>query len=214
MPMRINATLMILCTALAASFSLFGCSRRPAAVRPPDIAAGEAAAAAIAQFDRDADQHLGAAEAEPCPGLTARFSAYDTDGDQRISREELRDAVSSWLAEGTGVMRVGCMVKLDGKPLSGATIVLQPESFLGDALRPARGVTNEHGQSNLSIDPASLPDSQQRVRGVQPGLYRVQITHGAVAIPDRYNVATTLGQEVSRAGIGPEGVTFELSSAR
>jgi hypothetical protein len=37
----------------------------------------------------------------------------------------------------------------------------------------------------------------QRIKAVQQGLYRVEITHDSVTIPDKYNTATTLGLEVS-----------------
>lgn len=186
------------------------CDRPPSAVEPPDIDAGAVAAAFLSELDRDGDRFVSRTEAESCPAVTNRFDAYDTDRDQRINSDEMQTAVTSWTSDHIGVMRVGCMVTFNGQPLGGATVLLEPEGVLADALAPAQGVTNKHGQCSLSIDPASLPASQQRVRGVQPGLYRVRITHDTIAIPARYNTNTTLGQEVSSAGVAPAGVTFNL----
>lgn len=191
---------------------LTSCSGQPTAVRPPDIDAEDAAAAFIAQCDTDGDGRISPVEAESCPGVHGKFEQVDSDTDGWITREEAANRFATWTSEGVGVMRVGCLVTINGKPLSGATVTFEPESFVADELQPAVGVTNEHGQCSLSVDPADLPASQQRVRGVQPGVYRVKIMHGTVDIPAQYNTATTLGQEVSAAALGPEGVRFDLSS--
>jgi len=47
---------------------------------------------------------------------------------------------------------------------------------------------------------------------VQPGLYRVEITHPSITIPARYNVKTTLGLEVASYTITPAGSVWELTS--
>ena len=109
-------------------------------------------------------------------------------------------------------MRVGCRVTLDGKPLADSQIVLEPHPFLSDVLPPAMGNTNANGQSNLSIALDDLPQGLQNVRGVQPGLYVVRITHPQLEVPAQYNTESTIGLEVATDTLGPEGIEFALRS--
>ena len=46
---------------------------------------------------------------------------------------------------------------------------------------------------------------------MQPGLYRVEITHPTVTLPAKYNTETTLGREVSGDSLVGVDVHFELS---
>jgi hypothetical protein len=84
-------------------------------------------------------------------------------------------------------------VHLDGKPLQGATVTYVPEKFMGSSIKPASGVSDERGTVPLIVEGEKLP-------GVQPGLYRVQISKkdasGQETIPARYNQDTILGAEV------------------
>ena len=189
-----------------------GCTRQPVAVRPAEIDPEAAADRLLQEYDRDANGSLSAAEASSCFGLTPHFKRYDANGDGAASREELRARFQQWSADDVGIMRVGCRVKLDGKPLSGGQVALQPHSFLGDALMPAIGTTNAYGQCSLSVAAADLPAALQRVRGVQPGLYLVRITHPQVEVPAQYNTETTVGLEVAGDTIGPAGVELTLTS--
>jgi hypothetical protein len=47
---------------------------------------------------------------------------------------------------------------------------------------------------------------------IQPGLYRVEITHPTVNVPAKYNSESTLGIEAAIAGQNPAGVTWSLTS--
>ena len=75
-------------------------------------------------------------------------------------------------------------------------------------MKPASGVSRIDG-AILKIDPDLLPADQRTLRGVQPGLYKVRITHKSVTIPPRYNTATNLGQEIIP---GTTGGTYKLTS--
>ena len=103
-----------------------------------------------------------------------------------------------------------CLVTLNKKPLNGATVRLEPVDFLGDAVLSASGFTYTDGRCTLSMDPADLPKELSRIIGVQPGLYKVVITHDTKKIPARYNDQTTLSLEVSQETIFPQGVRFNL----
>jgi len=189
-----------------------GCAGQPAAVAPPQIDAPAAARRLLAALDEDGDGQLSPAEAAGSPGIEKMYARYDTDGDHRLSEDEIAARFRTWSADGAGVMKVGCLVTLDGRRLAGAKVVFEPERCFGDALISAGGATGTQGQCNISVDPAAWPESLARVRGVQPGLYRVRITHPETEIPARYNTATTLGQEVSAEAIGPEGIHFALQT--
>jgi hypothetical protein len=175
-------------------------------VAPPDVNADEAAAAAIEAYDDDEDGSLSEAELEDLPALT--IATADKDGDSKVSADEIEERIRLWSDGETGLMTFYCNVTLDGRTLEGAEVKLEPEPFLGDAVKPASGVMRSDG-AILKIDPELLPADQRTMRGVQPGLYKVRITHPSVKIPPRYNTETTLGQEIVP---GTTGGTYKLTS--
>ena len=188
------------------------CTRTPVAVKPAEIDADAAAVGMLQQFDVDTSGSIDLHEAGACPGLPLHFSKYDGDGDGEIRQNEIAERFRGWSSDGAGVLRVGCRVTLDGRPLPKVHVALEPQSFFGDALKPAAGITSESGQCSLSISPEDLPPELKRVRGVQPGLYLVHIMSSKVDIPPRYNSQTELGLEVAADSIGPEGVELALTS--
>jgi hypothetical protein len=102
---------------------------------------------------------------------------------------------------------------LDGRPLEGAEIKLVPAPFLGDAVKPARGVSEPGGVGVLNMAPEDRPENAPKnVAIIQPGLYNVEITHPTVSVPAKYNTQSTLGLEASIAGQNPAGVTWSLTS--
>jgi hypothetical protein len=175
-------------------------------LKPPEVNADEAAAAAIETYDENADGKLSEAELAKLPALTLKSA--DKDGDSHVSAEEIAARIRLWSEGETGIMSFYCTVTLDGRPLEGAEVKLDPEPFLGDAVKPASGITRPDG-AILKIDPALLPEEDRYLRGVQPGLYKVRITHPSQKIPPRYNTATTLGQEIVP---GTTGGTYTLTS--
>jgi hypothetical protein len=73
-------------------------------------------------------------------------------------------------------------------------VTLVPESFLGEAIEPARGTTNGKGIARLKI--TDQPDGS----GVRLGFYRIQVSkleNGKEIVPPRYNSQTEIGIEVS-----------------
>lgn len=164
----------------------------------------------LAAHDADSSGTISVTEAQSCPGVQKTFAKYDADGDGQLTSAEISDRFASWSADGVGVMKVGCLVTLGGTRLEGATVTFQPEPFFDGALPPAVGLTGPQGQCNVTVDPSDLPASLSRVRGVQPGLYRVIIAHPD--IPASEPGKSKLGQEVAGDTIGPEGIHFELGS--
>ena len=84
-------------------------------------------------------------------------------------------------------------VTLDGAPLEGATVTFEPETFMGDMLKPVRAKTNADGRAYLEGQNAEFP-------GIYLGFYRVRISRlyqGKETIPLKYNSATELGYEAT-----------------
>ena len=162
-------------------------------VKPPDVDPDEAAAAALADYDADGDAQLSADELKKLPAI--KLKGVDSDGNGQISANELAARLRQWTEGRAGMLSFHCTVTLDGSPLSDAVVLLEPEPFLGDAVKPASGITS-NGDAILKIDPELLPTDQRMLRGVQPGVYKVRITHKSITIPARYNTETTLGQEI------------------
>jgi len=181
-------------------------------VRPPDVDANDAAQAAMEQFDRDADGKLSEAELAASPPLAAAREGYDTNGDGALQAEEIAAGIQSWQQTGVGVRTVPFTVRLNGRPLAGATVRLVPADFLGDAVKGATGETSPSGSGQFNMAPEDRPKNAPNMPLMQPGLYHVEITHPSVKIPAKYNTETTIGIEISSANPGPEGAKWALSS--
>jgi hypothetical protein len=146
--------------------------------------------AALTEFDKNGSGSIEPAEAQACPALAGAFAAVDANGDKRLTADELRQRVEAYAASATGSVEVGCLVQLDGQPLTGATVTFVPEACMGQAVKPAVGTTNEFGRCDeYKIDGKTY-------RGVGPGLYKIQVTKDGAAIPARFNTQTVLGKEV------------------
>jgi hypothetical protein len=177
----------------------------------PQISPEEAGRQALAQYDRNGDGYLDAPELERCPALKSCLKALDTNGDGRLSAEEIAERVLLYQKSRIGLQAFACQVTLDGRPLAGATVTFIPEPFLGPALKPATGVSDERGLARLQESGADLP-------GVPCGLFRVEVSKkdagGRETVPARYNTQSVLGQEVAPDTAGVRGmVQFRLSGS-
>jgi hypothetical protein len=191
--------------------SLNGCFYGTTHVSAPSINASGAADQALELYDKNHDGSLDKKELESCPGMLAALKTYDTDGNQQISREEIVNRIASWKTASAAMSTVDCRVTLDGRPLTGATIRFVPEPYLQDALHAGSGETGENGATSISIAPEDLPANLKRIRAMNAGTYKVEITHKTIAIPDKYNKHTTLGREVSRQTTATPYEVFELT---
>ena len=190
-------------------FGLIGCSSGPSALKPPGLDPEYAAEQAIAQYDKDGDGALSLQELEACPGLLAAIEVYDQDGDEKISQEEIAKRLEIFVREGVTLARLAARVRLDNKPLGGATVKFIPESYLGDEIKTAIGTTRKGGSASMAVPDEDLPENQKGIRGIHPGTYRVEITHPEIDVPAKFNTNTTLGYETTP---GNPYATFELQS--
>jgi hypothetical protein len=198
---------------LAACFlSVAGCSRGPARVLPPKINPSSAASAAMAKYDTDKNGFLDAKELEKAPALQSALKRIDTNGDGKISAEEIAARITKWQDSKLGLASVMARVTLDGQPLEDATVTFVPEEFLGLDIQKAIGKTNKGGAAGMTIEHPQTPG----LRGVQPGLYRVEVSKmvdGKEIVPAKYNTQTTLGVEVAQDSPAMiYGAVFDLKS--
>jgi hypothetical protein len=148
----------------------------------------------MAELDDDKDGLIDRTELAKCPALLNAIEAYDTNRDGKLSHEELTRRLRSFSPGRLATCSPTFQVLLDGQPLSGATVQLEPERFLGPVMKPAEGITDGGG----IVSPRA---PQLGTAGVYCGLYRVLVSwhdnERREQIPARYNSATTLGQELA-----------------
>jgi hypothetical protein len=175
------------------------CQRGPAVVKQPSISPSSAGKLAMEQYDTNHDGKVAGDELEKAPSLKVALPRLDTDGDGAVSADEVAARVNAWKEMRTGMTTVPCHVTLDGQPLAGAKVTLEPEAFLGDEIKTAFGTTDQFGTVAPSIPKDQRPDPKLP-GGAHFGLYKVlisKIVNGKETIPARYNTETILGQEVS-----------------
>lgn len=164
-----------------------------ARVEPPALSPSDAAQKAIESFDANRDSLLDAAELEKCPSIKSALARFDADSDNKLSAKEIEKRLRMYQESQSGITMVPCRVLLNGMPLRQATVVFEPEAFLGSSFRPATGTTDDNGAAALRSEGYDLD-------GLPYGLFRVKVSlkqGGRETIPARYNEQTTLGQEIS-----------------
>jgi hypothetical protein len=193
-------------------FVALGCSSRPSAIEPPNIEPDALAAAAVEQYDRNGDTFIDGKELEAAPSLRFSLERIDANGDHKLLAEEIAQfAQKHWIDTPVGIVRVQCLVKVKGQPLDGATITLEPETFMQGAVSAATGVTRG-GSAALDVSEEVRP--HPNAHGVQTGLYLVRVSkivNGKETIPPKYNEHTVLGCEIAkRASYMPGPLVFNL----
>lgn len=197
--------------------TLAGCGRGPARVKQPTIDPAAAGARALEAYDTDRDGRIAGAEFDAAPALKAALTRLDANQDGGVSADEIAARVKAWKGMVTGLAAIRCHVTLDGKPVANANVTLTPEPFLGDAVRPARGVTNQYGDAAPTVAEEDKP-APNLPGGVHLGLYTVAISklvNGKESIPKAYHAPSRLGVEVSydEPGIRDNNLAFRLKSA-
>lgn len=198
------------------TLSFAACSRGPARVGQPSISPSGAGSAALAEYDKNGDGVISGDELNAAPALKAALPRLDTNNDGGVSADEIAERVNAWIKMQSGMTSVRMHFTLDGQPLGGATVTLEPEPFLGDQVKTAIGTTSQFGDVSPSIKPEDRPDPTLP-GGAHFGLYKVRVSklvNGKETIPARYNTQTTLGQEVSYddPGMKSNNIVFALKS--
>jgi hypothetical protein len=184
-----------------------GCSGGPKRFEAPQVDTNMAAAKAIELYDGDGDGALSDQELARAPGMLGKIALYDQNKNGSIEEREI-SAHLSRLLNHTGGAQLNALILYKGKPLSGATVEMEPEPYLGDGIQTARGVTDAAGSADLAIPPEFAPENLRRLKMVHYGTFKVRITHPTISIPAKYNAETTLGYETEP---GRATVDFRLN---
>jgi hypothetical protein len=171
-----------------------GCSGGPDRFDAPSVDTDAAAAQAMELYDENKDGKLDKEELVKVPGILVRMQAYDANADGAVDRDEIAKHLGRLLNR-TGGTQLSALVTHKGRPLSGATVTLEPESYLGEQIQQAQGVTDGSGVAELAIPPEYAPEHLRRLKTVHYGTFKVRITHPSAALPAKYNSATELGYE-------------------
>lgn len=175
----------------------------------PKFDPAAATAAAQAEFDANGDGKFTEDELKKSPGLAASLAAFDGDNDGVLSVDELKAGLDLFYREGASLITLSCRVNRNGAPLEGATVTLVPEPFMGEALKPASGVTAPNGGAALSVADEEIPAAVRgKVKGAHCGIFRVVVTHPTVKIPAKYGEQSEVGCVVSRRNNKPVAISF------
>jgi len=191
---------------------LTGCNSGASRIEPVSIDSSAASRQAIDLYDKDGDGAIAGKELDAVPGIKKNLSHYDRDNDGRVSRDEIAARLNDWSKQQLALMGCTYIVTLDGQPLEGATITLVPEPYLGPHVKRASGVTAPNSMVRLSHADEDLPKSAngRPIAGVKGGTYKIQVTHPTRKIPEKYNTATQLGEEIAY-DINPTDAPIKLS---
>lgn len=194
------------CWLPAVGLLLIGCSSAPRPIVMPSLNPDTAANEALAEYDANRDGFLDSDELARCPALAKNIRIWDTDRDGRLSHAEIKGRLSSYVKSKTAILNQELAVWLDETPLVGASVTLVPEKFMGAGIKPASGVTDGAGRTQLQV-------AGQPVPGAHLGLYRVQVSRKRAEEQEElspyYNTQTVLGLEVAPDLRGDQG--FHLS---
>ena len=191
---------------LSLAVAALGCSNAPDRFDAPTVDVDAAATQAMELYDTNKDGALSKEELAKVPGILARIESYDKNGNGSVEGEEIQKHLGRLLNR-TGGSQLSALVFHKGRPLGGATVVMEPEPYLGDTIQKAEAVTDGAGVAELAIPPEYAPEHLRRLKTVHYGTFKVRVTHPSVAIPAKYNTETELGYETE---IGKPTVRFDL----
>jgi EF hand len=186
--MRISDAILAACL-----LSLCSCTNRPAPPARPRVSPSQAAADAMSLYDANHDGVLDSAELDKSPLGGVRF-LIDQDKSGTITAEEIAAAVRILQQSHTIMLPASPTFIYKGAPLEGASITLEPVSFLGADYHAMTAVTDAKGK-------ATFIGSDRRYPGVYVGLYQVRVSKikdGKELIPARYNTSTELSLLVAQ----------------
>ena len=133
------------------SLVIAGCwGEGPGRVSQPPIDPSSAGKEAIKMYDTNHDGKISGAELDKCPAIKSALAQIDPSGKGEVTAEMISARVQKWIDSKLGKMSLGCRVTHNGVPLAGATVTFIPEKFLGTAIPPATGKTDQSGNAMLS----------------------------------------------------------------
>lgn len=180
------------CAILSVIALSVSCRRNSIESSKPKIDAQAAAAQAIEMFDNNGDDTLDDQELKQCPGLAEGKNRADTNGDGRLTKDEITQRIEFWNDSRKLLCAPTFEVSINRLFFPDIEVVLEPEPFLKKWLSEARDKTDSTGRVLLSN--TDLPN------GLFMGYYRVTASLPAgprQQLPARYNEKTELGIEIT-----------------
>jgi hypothetical protein len=168
--------------------ALVGCGSATSSQLARRAAPADAAAAAVAAYDKDGDGALGSEELEAAPGLAAGAVRIDADRNGALTREEIL-ARFEQLDAGADLIGISVTVFGPRGPLPHANVTLSLEPYQGEGLQSYVGVTDQSGTCYPAGSEAQLP-------GVPPGYYVAHVVDKATGVD------ATLGREIASDASG------------
>lgn len=182
-----SAALML----LASATLIVGCMGAKGRVEAPELDPPSMAQGAMDLCDSNTDGFIDKTEVKQSPALNFALDDIDTDGDKKISHDELLDRFTIYKETAVGLQGITMhVVQRNGDGLMGATVRLVPEPFMPDSIEEATGEVIDPGNGLVEI--MTLPPDP----GVRVGMYRVEVTSDDVKVPSKYNTDTKWGIEV------------------
>ena len=157
---------LALAMALAGLICSLGCSRGP---KTPDWNPDVAADACMQQYDTDSDGFLDKTEILASPSLKGAARNLDTDGDKKLSRDEIFERIETYQEINVN-MQALVEVYVKNQKLLDAEIEFVPEDFLAGFIEPAFGSSDrELGVANMTREPAAFsPAAKATMRSSKP----------------------------------------------
>ena len=183
---RSVALMLLLSTAIYC-----GCTSAKGRVDAPELDPESMTQGALELCDANSDGFIDKTEVKKSPALEFALEDIDTDGDKKISENELLERFTIYKETAVGLQSVTLhVVRANGDGLMGATVRLVPEPFMPPSIEEAVGEVIDPGNGLVEI--MTLPPDP----GVRVGMYRLEVTSDDVKVPAKYNTDTKWGIEV------------------
>ncbi len=177
--------------------ALFVMSCNTSTLDSPVFHPRHAAEDVIAMYDSDSNGVLDANEMGASAIIQPVLQRADIDRNGEVTHTELMNRFATYVADELSMTTFPCRLMLDGKPLAQAKVSLMPESFMGQGYEVATGTTSQSGHTVLSTPSIATSGFS----GVYFGVYRLEVskknTRGEELVPEHYNSASQIGQEIA-----------------
>jgi hypothetical protein len=123
---------------------------------------------AMELYDTDKNGAIDATELKQSPALASALARIDENKDGELTSEEIAGRITKYQSQ-SDLVPLSLKLMRNQAPVSGATVVFEPEAFMGENLPTFTGVSDAAGDVALAAEGVDLP-------GLPLGLYRVRIS--------------------------------------
>ncbi|MGI9455893.1 MAG: hypothetical protein ACR2NU_04985 [Aeoliella sp.] len=119
-------------------------------------------------YDGDGDGELSAEELAACSALQGAMTRVDSNNNKLLSNDEIAQRIKAY-QEQSEFVGTSIRVKLGDRPVTEATVVFEPEPFMGENGQSYTGKSDDQGIVRLVGENRETP-------GLPLGFYKVRIT--------------------------------------